>query len=221
MAGGAGYGDGGESRDSCHCSFSARWQGLFLLAGLNSHDCIQGTLVAERCSSSEEAQSRTLGREGSREPRIPPQNPALMPSALKGNFAMILTKSVTPDSVWDSQPHKVHYNSLSLSLCSVTVSKPWIFLLEGNHINVPRPQGARHTTGWLMLQNLSIWRLGVWDLLLGGVVSQGPRENGCPSAINKQSLTSLGLGCISVPTVPFAPWTKMWCAWYHGILTSN
>lgn len=65
------YGDGGESRDSCHCSFSARWQGLFLHAGLHSHDCIHGTLVAERCSSSE-AQSRALGREGSREPHISP-----------------------------------------------------------------------------------------------------------------------------------------------------
>lgn len=65
------YGDGGESRDSCHCNFSVRWQGLFLHAGLHSHDCIQRTLVAERCSSSE-AQSRALGREGSREPHISP-----------------------------------------------------------------------------------------------------------------------------------------------------
>lgn len=72
---------------------------LVLLAGLPSHDCTQGTLVAERCSGSEEAQSRALGSEGSREPRVPPQNPALVPSALKGNLATVLTKSVTPDSV--------------------------------------------------------------------------------------------------------------------------
>lgn len=55
-----------------------------------------------------------MGSEGSREPRVPPQNPALMPSALKGNFATVLTKAVTPDSVWDNEPRKVHGNSLSL-----------------------------------------------------------------------------------------------------------
>lgn len=89
---------------------------LVLFAGLHSHDCTQGTLVVERCSGSEKAQSRALGSEGSREPPVPPPKPCPNALCLEGKFGNVLTKSVTPDNVGDSQPCKVHYNSLSLSL---------------------------------------------------------------------------------------------------------